>query len=52
MFAEERKFGEGQLAYACGAVMGLFLTVKSVSFYNAASRRVNSSPDFQVRSTL
>ena len=35
-----------------GAVIGLFLTVKSVGFYNCASRRVNSSPDFQVRSTL
>jgi hypothetical protein len=35
-----------------GAVIGLFLTVKSVGFYNSASRRVNSSPDFQVRSTL
>jgi len=35
-----------------GAVVRLFLTVKSVGFYNSASRRVNSSPDFQVRSTL
>jgi hypothetical protein len=38
-------------AYACGAVTGLFLTVQPVGFYNSPSRRMNSSPDIQVRST-
>src|SRR5215510_718545 len=35
-----------------GSVVGLFLTVKSVGFYNHDSHRMDSSPDFQVRSTL